>query len=151
MTLTESPPLAELYEQDETAWLEAMSKLAAERRFAEMDLPHLSEFLNDMARRDRREVLSRLIVLLAHLLKCEFQSEKRTDSWDDTILEQRHELRDLLESGTLHNHAVAMLAEAYETARKRAAAQSGLTRSTFPTECPWDLDAILRDDDEEAL
>jgi hypothetical protein len=149
MTLTESPPLADLYLQDETAWLDIMSKLVAERRFAEMDLPHLSEYLNDMAIRDRREVCSRLMTLLVHLLKYEYQPEKRPGSWDATIMEQRDELRMVLESRTLFNHAEKRLADAYENARKRAAAETGLPRSTFPAECPWDLETILRDEDEQ--
>lgn len=149
MTLTESPPLTELYMQDETAWLDIMSKLAAERRFAEMDLPHLSEYLNDMAIRDRRAVFNRLAKLLAHLLKRQFQPEKATGSWDATILEQRRRLRQLLGSGTLYNHAESVLAECFDAARKEAAAETGLPRSTFPTECPWDLETILRDEDDQ--
>lgn len=58
-----------LYETDETAWLEQMSKLISERRYGELDYEHLSEYLLDMAKRDRREVLHRLTTLLAHLVK----------------------------------------------------------------------------------
>ncbi len=74
MTTAEALDLSVLYERDETAWLEAMSALAASGRYAEMDFRHLSEYLADMARRDRREVFSRLVVLLCHLLKWEHQS-----------------------------------------------------------------------------
>ena len=71
MATAEAVPLEVLYERDETAWLEAMSALAAAGRLAEMDNSNLSEYLADMAKRDRREVFSRLVVLLAHLLKGE--------------------------------------------------------------------------------
>jgi len=37
----------DLYNKDETAWLEMMARLAAERRFAELDYEHLHEFLTD--------------------------------------------------------------------------------------------------------
>src|SRR5437762_3838784 len=124
-TTTEKVPLNVLFERDETAWLETMSHMAAEGRFGEMDYPHLSEYLADMAKRDRREVSSRLVILLTHLLKWEYQQSQRTGSWEGTILEQRRELRKLPESGTLHNHAVAVLAEAYADARKQAAAETG--------------------------
>ena len=50
--------LPDLYEQDETAWLDIMSKLVAQGRFEELDCGHLSEYLADMAKRDRREVFS---------------------------------------------------------------------------------------------
>ena len=62
-------PLSALYQTDETAWLETMSRLAAERRFEEFDCEHLSKYVNDMARRDRREVVSRMVVLMIHMLK----------------------------------------------------------------------------------
>jgi hypothetical protein len=147
MTSTETLPLSVLFEQDETAWLETMSQLAAEGRFAEIDYTNLSEYLADMAKRDRREVLSRLIALLTHLLKWHYQPEHRSGSWRGTILEQRRELRELLESGTLHNHAISTLDKAYASACKQAAAETGLVRETFPIECTWDLEALLADDD----
>jgi hypothetical protein len=132
-----------LYEQDETAWLEAMAKLAAQRRLEEMDFEHLSEYLTDMARRDRREVFSRLVVLLSHLLKWEQQADKRSGSWRGTMRAQRRELRHLLESGTLRNHAEKVLVEAYAEARKQAADETELELVTFPLECAWGLDELL--------
>ena len=143
-------PLSVLYERDETAWLEVMSNLAAEGRYAEMDHPNLSEYLADMAKRDRREVSSLLVVLLTHLLKWEHQPDHRSGSWQGTIFEQRRELRKLLESGTLYNHAISVLAEAYADARKQAAAETTLPRGTFPIECSWDLESLLADEEEDA-
>src|SRR5438132_5971151 len=93
MTAAEALKLDLLYDRDETAWLEAMSALASEGRFTEMDFAHLSEYLTDMANRDRREVFSRLVVLLAHLVKWEHQADRRSGSWRGTIREQRRELR----------------------------------------------------------
>lgn len=146
MTTTEMLPLSVLFERDETAWLEIMSHLAAEGRCAELDYPNLSEYLADMAKRDRREVSSRLVTLLTHLLKWEHQPDHRTGSWQGTILEQRRELRSLLESGTLHNHALVVLADAYADARRQASAETGLARGTFPVECSWDLPSLLVDE-----
>ena len=136
-----------LYEQDETAWLETMSALAAEGRLAEMDFANLSEFLSSMAKRDRREVNSRLVVLLMHLLKWEFHPDRRSGSWKATIMEQRREMGDMLDSMTLHNHAEATLAKAYERARAEAAAETELPLATFPQSCPWDLESLLADDE----
>lgn len=138
-----TPKLAELYERDETAWLEVMAALAVEGRYAEMDFANLSEYLSDMSKRDRREVFSRLVVLLAHLLKWEYQPERRTGSWRGTIREQRRELRQLLESGTLRNHAIAVLADAYAEARQQAADEAEMDVAMFPAENSWGLDFIL--------
>jgi hypothetical protein len=138
-----APLLHSLYYEDETAWLKVMSRLVAERRFDELDCEHLSEYLSDMARRDRREVYSRLVVLLTHLLKWEHQPEKRSGSWRGTILTQRRELRLLLESGTLRNHAIETLAEAYQEAREQAAAETELSLETFPVECGQSVDELI--------
>ena len=95
---------------------------------AEMDYSNLSEYLADMAKRDRREVISRLITLLTHLLKWEYQPDHRSGSWQGTILEQRRELCMLLESGTLHNHAQSVLAEAYDKRGSKLPPKTGLPR-----------------------
>ena len=138
--------LSELYHEDETAWLEAMSRLVADRRLEELDHENLSEFLLDMARRDKREVLSRLATLLAHLLKWEHQPEQRSNSWRATIAVQRQELHDLLESRTLMNYANEVLSKAYERAARQASMETGLPEESFPSECPLSLDAILAQD-----
>jgi Domain of unknown function DUF29 len=136
-------PLATLYEQDETAWLEQTANLVAERRFEDIDLPHLSEYLSDMARRDRREVVSRLRTLLTHLLKWDYQPEKRGRSWQATIHTQRRDLGDLLDSGTLRRHAEEVLTEAYRDAVEQAAIETGLPETTFPASCSMSLDEAL--------
>jgi hypothetical protein len=130
---------------DETAWLDHTAELLRSGRLNQVDTEALAEYLEDMAKRDRREVYSRLVVLFAHLLKWEHQPAWRSGSWQATILEQQRELRQLLESGTLENHALAVLVEAYADARKQAAAETGLARAAFPDECPWDLQAALAD------
>jgi Domain of unknown function DUF29 len=140
---------ATLYELDETAWLEVTADLLRQGRFAEIDHNTLAEYLTDMARRDRREVYSRLVGLLSHVLKWEYQPNQRSRSWRSTIVEQKRELRQLLESGVLRNHAAAVFTDAYADSRKQAAADTGLGRSTFPEECGWDLDGVLVDRDEE--
>jgi hypothetical protein len=150
MATAEALDLSLLYERDETAWLEAMSALAASGRFAQMDYRHLSEYLADMARRDRREVFSRLVVLLAHLLKWDHQPERRSGSWRGTIREQRRELRQLLESGTLRNHAEAVLADAYAEARRQAADETELSLDVFPAEHGRALDELLAEPGAEA-
>lgn len=143
MTPTVTLELGVLFERDETAWLEMMSALAASGRFAEMDYRHLSEYLADMAKRDRREVFSRLVVLLSHLLKWEHQPDRRCGSWKGTIREQRRELRQLLESGTLRNHAEAVLADAYAEARRQAADETELSVDVFPVAETRGLEELL--------
>ena len=147
MATAEYLDLGVLFEQDETAWLEAMAELATSGRYAEMDFEHLGEYLKDMAKRDLREVFSRLVVLWCHLLKWEHQPERRSGSWRGSIRAQRRELRKLLESGTLRNHAETVLAETYEEARRQAADETELSPDVFPTGDKRSLDELLADPD----
>jgi hypothetical protein len=138
--------LSQLYESDETAWLEAMADLIQQGRWGELDYAHLGEYLTDMARRDRREVESRLATLLTHVLKWVHQPDHRSRSWRATIVEQRQELSRLVARGILRNHAEASLASAYAEAIERAAAETGLAAGSFPGECPYTLEQLLSAD-----
>jgi len=131
------------HEADETAWLEQTAELVRDGRFDQIDAAALAEYLTDMAKRDRRVVFNRLVVLLAHLLKWEHQPSGRCGSWQATILEKQRELRQLLESGTLRNHAEAVLADAYAEARRQAADEAEVGVETFPAACAWGVDDLL--------
>ena len=135
--------LTDLYADDETAWLDAMTELIDAGAIDELDLGNLREFLSDMAKRDRREVESRLAVLLAHVLKWGHQPERRSRSWRATIVEQRQELQRLAGRGVLRNHAELVLGAAYREAVERAATETGLPADAFPTECGSTLDELL--------
>ena len=118
--------LPDLYEEDETAWLEAVADLIQQGRYSEIDYPHLAEYLSDMAMRDRREVKSRVAALIAHVLKWTYQPDHRSRSWRATVIEQRQELNGLVGRGVLRNHAETVLAESYTQAVERAAAVTGV-------------------------
>ncbi len=135
--------LAALYLDDETAWLDEMSRRVAEGRREALDFDNLAEYLQSMSIRDRRETFNRLVVLLIHLLKCDYQPGRRSRSWKSTIEVQQGRLGRLLASKTLRNYAGEILAEAYREAARIASTQTGLDRKVFPAECPWSLEQIL--------
>lgn len=136
-------PLTELYLEDETAWLDAMADRIRAGAHAELDYANLEEYLSDMARRDRREVESRLVVLLMHILKWMYQPDQRTGSWRGSIVEQRQELIRLASRGVLRNHAESVLNEAYTEAVERAVAETGIAIEAFPAECEYSVDELL--------
>jgi hypothetical protein len=146
MTTTQALPPGALYECDETAWLETMADLIRLGRLDEVDYPNLAEYLADMARRDRREVESRLMVLIAHALKWLHQPDRRSGNWKGTIIAQRQELEGLVCRGVLRNHAETVLADVYPKAVERAAAETGLPTATFPASCPYTLNQLLSPD-----
>ena len=102
-----SANLADLYEADETAWLDAMVELIRQGAHSELDYAHLEEYLSDMATRERREVKSRLIVLITHILKWVHQSNHRSKSWGRTIIEQRQEISDEIGRGVAAREEVS--------------------------------------------
>jgi hypothetical protein len=136
------PGQVSLHDVDETAWLDRTATLIREHRFSEIDSANLSEYLGDMAKRDRREVLSRLVVLLAHLLKWTQHPEHRSSSWRTTIRTQRMELSQLFESATLRRHAEEVLFKAYAEARAAAADDMEIA-APYPTESPWTVQTAL--------
>ena len=146
MTTAKALSPSVLYEQDETAWLEAMAELIRLGRLDEVDYPNLAEYLADLARRDRREVESRLTVLLTHALKWAHQPDRRSGTWRGTIIEQRQELEWLASRGVLRNHAEAVLENVYRKAVERAVAETELPAETFPAACPYTLDQLLSAD-----
>ncbi len=138
--------LTDLYEADETAWLEAMAELIAEGKQDEVDYAHLQEYLTDMANRDKREVESRLSVLMMHVLKWTHQKKKRSKSWRRTIVNQRRELTKMLKSGVLRKHAGDALAAVYRDAVDDAVLETGLPTTEFPRACPYTVQMLLADD-----
>ncbi len=139
-----TPLLAELYAADEVAWLDLMAGLAAAGRAADLDLDHLAEYLTDMGISEWHAVESRLVVLLMHLLKWDYQPGKRIGSWASTVIVQRGTLRRTFrDSGTLRRHAEIEFADLYGDARRGAAAETGLPLAAFPPDCPYTLDAAL--------
>ncbi|MCX8000761.1 MAG: DUF29 domain-containing protein, partial [Leptospiraceae bacterium] len=136
--------LKKLYEEDENLWLFENAKLLREGKLDLADIEHIAEFLEDMGRRDFREVLSRLKILIMHLLKWMFQKEKRSNSWEVTIFNQRDELNfDFETSKNLENYAKANFEKIYRKSRQMASKETGLPLSKFPEEPPFTFEQVV--------
>jgi hypothetical protein len=135
------------YDRDFHAWTQRTAALLRAGRFEEADMEHVAEEIEDMGRRDPRELNSRLRVLVAHLLKRQFQPDQRSSSWLGTISAQRQEIDSLLEqSPSLRLTLESGLADKYIRAVKRAAAETGLAADRFPSASPYRADQILDED-----
>jgi hypothetical protein len=132
------------YETDFYAWLLKSAELLRRGQFAELDLEQIAEELEGMARSDKRQLVNRLAVLLAHLLKWQYQPEKRSKSWQRTIREQRKRISLLLEdSPSLKYDIEEKVTDAYEIAVLSAANETGLDEDSFPESCEYALDEVL--------
>jgi len=127
-----------LYETDFNLWIEQTVKQLQRGQLQELDVENLIEEVASMGRSDKREVYSRLRVLLLYLLKWQYQPAKQTGSWIATIDEQRSQLQLILrDSPSLKPYLQDQLADCYQSARQGAAKETHLAIATFPLECPF--------------
>jgi Domain of unknown function DUF29 len=139
-----------LYKTDFYAWVRQQANLLRSEELEKLDLPNLIEELEAMSLRDRRELTSRLIVLLMHLLKWHYQStlhsRSQPRSWLNTITTQRHKIELVLDdSPSLRRELEERLEYAYPRARLQASQETGIELVTFPATCPYTLTQILDD------
>ena len=141
------PPQLTPYEADYAEWCAEQGALLRAGRLDALDRENLAEEIESLGRSDKREIRSRLKELLVHLLKWQFQPKKRKGGWRATIIEQRDELKQLLEeSPSLRNLPSLALARQYPIARAKAAGETGLAETLFPKDCPYSIESILDDD-----
>ncbi|ANV90644.1 DUF29 domain-containing protein [Picosynechococcus sp. PCC 8807] len=143
--MVQTPRIPDItYDQDYQLWLQQTLEKLRLRDYGAVDWEHLIDEIESMGKRDRHRLKSNLIILLMHLLQWDFQAEKRSGSWESTIIEHRRRIIDDLEdSPSLRPYLQQILASAYTTARQRAKAETDLSQDSFPQECPYDLDQIL--------
>jgi hypothetical protein len=139
--------MSDIYERDFYAWAMKNAELIRQGKLAEIDTEHVAEELESMGRSERRELVSRLAVLLAHLLKWRHQPEQRGHSWRYTIKEQRRAVERLLQdSPSLRVRLPELLAEADEDAILAAAKDTGHDETAFPAACPFAVSQALAPD-----
>lgn len=135
---------ADLYEKDFYEWTVRNASLLRSGRASEADLAHIAEEIEDMGKRERRELLHRQSILIAHLLKWKVQPDRRSRSWELTIRVQRKDLAKLIsENPSLLPYLKESLPEAYEHAAVDAMTETGRPESDFPSTCPFTLDLVL--------
>ena len=133
-----------LYDRDFFAWAGEQAALLRAGRLAEADIAHIAEEIESMGRSEKRELVSRLKVLLVHLLKWQFQPGGRGNSWRLTIAEQRREVAEHLDDNpSLRARLAEAMASAYGGAVLTAARETNLDPGTFPEGCPWDYATIM--------
>ena len=138
---------ARLYDQDFYAWANEQAGLLRAGKLSEADIEHIAEEIESMGKTEKRELTSRLAVLLLYLLKWRFQPKRRGSSWEATIKIQRRDLRrHLADNPSLKSKLSEAIADAYGNAIIEAGAETGLSESTFPADCPWSFEKIMAED-----
>ena len=135
---------AALYDVDFYAWANEQAALLRAGHLSEADIGNIAEEIESMGRSEKRELVNRLSILLAHLLKWRFQPGLRTSSWRATIQVQRLALaRHLRDNPSLKTQLGEAVEDAYRVARISAAGQTGLPDETFPKTCHWSFEQMM--------
>ena len=136
-----------LYESDYYAWVNEQLGLLRSGQWHDADIQNLVEEIEDMAKKVKRELESRLEVLLMHLLKWQFQPDRRGASWEITIKGQRREITDLLsENPSLKSKLDEITAKAYKHATYYAHIETGFPEEDFPPNCTWAYEDFMDED-----
>lgn len=132
------------YEDDFYGWtLDQIDKLQ-KKDIEQIDFEHLIEEVKSLGNSERKALKSHTTKLLLHLLKCEYQREFRTRSWDISIRNARVDIAQALkENPSLKNRLNEIITEAYQKARIEASDETYLDESFFPITCPWSFEEMM--------
>jgi Domain of unknown function DUF29 len=139
--------VSESYLADFNSWVAQTTRLLREHRWHEIDVTHLIEEVEDLGKSERRGIASQLTRLLLHLLKWQYQPQRRSDSWLDSITDARTQIELAIEdSPSLRSYPAEQLEESYQRARRQAAKQTSMEISVFPDVCPYSPELVLAED-----
>jgi len=135
---------ATLYETDFYGWTQSQVEAMRAGNLVGLDLDHLIEEVESMGKSEKRELESRLEVLLTHLLKWQYQPNFRGKSWQLTVKEQRKRIAyHLEENPSLKARMPTACEKLYAFAVMKAVKETGMDESVFPAQCPWTFDQAV--------
>jgi len=134
------------YDKDFYSWTQEQAELLKHGRFSELDIDNLIEEVESMGKSEKRELESRLTILLLHLLKWKYQEVRRSRSWQLSIDEQRIQFEETLnENPGLKPELDEIVKKAYRLAVIKAARETKISKAVFPECCPWNLAQFIED------
>ena len=134
------------YETDFYQWTQQQADLLRQGALSALDIENLIEEIESMGKRDRRAIGSYLRNVIMHLLKWQYQPQRRGTSWRSSIYNGRDQIEELLEENpSLRAQLGVIVEKSYPNARRLAANETGLPLSTFPDVCPFTVEQITGD------
>ena len=144
LPITSSPDALNLYDRDFALWIAKTRQNLEQRNFEQLDIENLLSEIEDMGKSQKHALESNLAIILLHLLKWQYQPEKRSNSWKLTLREHRQRIQKILrDSPSLKVYYLKVLAECYQDGRELAADETGLDLTTFPVDLPFNPENIL--------
>lgn len=134
------------YREDFAQWAKEQAHLLRSGQLTEIDFINLADEIDAMSKSEQRELRNRLIVLIQHLLKRQYQPTHDGVSWQRTIFEQREAISDLIDdSPSLKNYFenTEWFEKCWTSATKKASIETGFSIETFPKKPIWTINEIL--------
>src|SRR3954453_6979685 len=137
-------PVHTNYDRDFYTWLMEQARHVRDGRWDALDRDNLAEEIESLGREQFNKLESALRVLMLHMLKWDYQPDKRSRSWALSIEAQRVELDDVLSDNPgLKPRTGEAIGRAYRRARIEAAKETGIEKARFPEQCPYSWDDIV--------
>ena len=134
------------YETDFYQWTQQQADLLRQGALSALDVENLIEEIDDMGRSQKNALQGYLFNVIMHLLKWQYQPERRGTSWKLSICNGRDQIAwQIKDSPSLRPQLEGLLAEVYPSARRNAADETGLPLTTFPDQCPFTVEQITGD------
>lgn len=135
------------YSTDFQQWIDQTVERLRDRRWQEIEIEPLIEEIENLGKSERRGITSQLTRLLLHLLKWQYQPQRRSDSWLDSITDARTQIElAIADSPSLNAYPLEQLEVSYQRARRQAAQQTNLPIANFPEQCPYAIELVLAED-----
>ena len=131
------PTRRSLHDSDFYAWSLEQAALLRAGGVGDVDLAAIAEEIESMGKTEKRELISRLTVLLLPLLKWQRQPGGRGNSWRLSIADARDEIANSSPTIQAERPSSTRRASSYRYARRKAAIETDLAEETFPAQCPW--------------
>ena len=133
-----------LYETDFYQWTVEQSQLLELGKFQDLDLENLAEEIASLGRQERQELENRLGVLIGHLLKWQYQPNKRSRSWQVTISNQRRAIKKLLTNNpSLKPYLDTAVQDGFLLGLGLVLSETKLKKKLLPTDCPYAIVQIF--------
>jgi hypothetical protein len=135
------------YEKDVVAWAMEQAALLRSGQLSALDIEHIAEEIEDVGKSEKRELASRMAVLLSHLLKWQHQPGRRGSSWTRTLKEQRKAIAAAIRQTPSLKASLSdpdWLAGVWADAVTKAVDETGL--DNFPEDCPWSMEQVLTEE-----
>lgn len=133
-----------LYEKDFYSWIRGQIDILKAGKYEMADIENIIEELEDMGNKNADSIESFFVVIVTHLLKWQYQSDHRSNSWKGSITNGRTRIRRILKKNPgLKSILDELYSDVYSDALAMAVAETGIEISKFPSTNPWSKEEVM--------